>query len=353
MHRLIPILLLGAAAGVSATEPEASGGLTLTGLMAESDRANPVAGGSLDLVMVQALGPGALVVNIEGNTAVLPGSVPDRFAGADANAGVARLNGSNGMVQISELKYRWDRAPEQALTAGLLDPAAYLDLAATANDEKSQFLNAALVNNQAIALPDYTLGFAWEQTVGGSQLFGLLTGSHGVGDTRRKSYGELIDVTADGKGLFAAGGLRRDFGLLSAEAGAWGNNANHMRLDGTADGRTNYGAWGLLGGAWEGGGFDLRAGYANPAVSAANVFFSASLGFELESATLGIGWAVTRLAPDARGPGPDEARVTEWYLRFPVAGIEATLDLQYLENPGFDATLPASRVGGVRLRYEL
>jgi hypothetical protein len=353
MHRLIPIVFLGAATGALAEGPGVSGGLTLTGLMAEGGRANPVAGGSLDLVLVRELGPGALVVNIEGNTAVLPGSVPDRFAGSDANAGVARLNGSNGTVQISELKYRWDIAPEQAFTFGLLDTAAYLDLAATANDEKSQFLNAALVNNQTIALPDYTLGLAWEQAVGGSQLFGLLTGSHGLGDTRRKSYGELVDVTADGKGLFAAGGLRRDFGFFSAEGGAWGNNANHTRLDGTADGRTNYGAWGLLGGAWDRGGFDLRAGYANPAVSAANVFYSASVAFELESATLGIGWAVTRLAPDARGPGLDEARVTEWYLRFPMAGIEATLDLQYLENPGFDATLPASRVGGVRLRYEL
>jgi hypothetical protein len=353
MYRLIPTLLCFAAAGALAEGPEASGGITVTALLAEGNRADPVAGGSLDLVLVQALGPGALVVNIEGNTAVLPGSVPDRFAGADANAGVASLNGSNGTVQVSELKYRWDSMPEQVFTFGLLDTAAYLDLAATANDEKSQFLNAALVNNQTIAFPDYTLGLVWEQAVAGAQLFGLLTGSHGLGDTPRKSYGEVVDVTADGRGLFVAGGLRRDFGLLSVEAGAWRNDADHQTLDGTATGRTNYGAWGLLGGAWEGGGFDLRGGYANPEVNPANVFFSASLGFDLESATLGIGWAVTRLAPDARGPGLDEARVTEWYLRFPLAGIEATLDLQYLENPGFDATLPASRVGGVRLRYEL
>jgi hypothetical protein len=341
----------GIAADADALRGELSGGVTATVLGAEGGRADPAAAASFDLVMVKPHAAGAWVMYVEGSTSVNDGTVSAVFPDANADAGTAAVNGSEGTVQVSELKYRWGVTEGAALSFGVLDATAYLDASGTANDENTQFLNVSLVNNPTIEFPDYTLGLVYEQALGETMhVIGLVSSSHGIADNPDHSYAQLFDVDDEGKGTFAVAALRFD-APLSIELGLWTSSADHATLDGVRADRSNHGAYAVAGAAYERMSFDLRAGYADPDVTEANVFASASLAYTAASATFGVGYARSNLAEDAKGAARDDSSVAEVYVRMPLGGIEATLDLQQLRNPGFDATVPDTRVGGVRLHY--
>jgi len=148
-----------------------------------------------------------------------------------------------------------------------------------------------------------------------------------------------------------AAALRGSGEVWNGELGLWNSSAEHTTLDASEADVGNYGAWAVLGAALPGMGFDLRAGYADPDVTAANLFASATLAAELGGTTLGLGYARSALADGAQAAGLDAASVTELYVRFPVGAVELTLDLQHLRNHGFSTAVPDTRVGGVRLHY--
>ncbi|MBN2841682.1 MAG: carbohydrate porin, partial [Sedimentisphaerales bacterium] len=61
-------------------------------------------------------------------------------------------------LDIVELFYQADLTDSFSLTVGKIDFTGFFDASAYANDEASQFLNGALVNNPSIPFPDYSLG---------------------------------------------------------------------------------------------------------------------------------------------------------------------------------------------------
>lgn len=64
----------------------------------------------------------------------------------------------NRSLDIVELFYDVSLADSLGLTVGKIDFSGFFDASAYANDEASQFLNGALVNNPTIPFPDYSLG---------------------------------------------------------------------------------------------------------------------------------------------------------------------------------------------------
>jgi porin len=92
-------------------------------------------------------------------------------------------------LDVVEALFEWSLSDGRlVLMAGKMDFAGVFDTSEYANDEASQFLNGALVNNPTIPLPDYCLGMiatvqvteAWHVSVGAgdAQADGRETGFH-------------------------------------------------------------------------------------------------------------------------------------------------------------------------------
>lgn len=64
----------------------------------------------------------------------------------------------NRSLDIVELFYETSLTDGLTLTIGKIDFTGYFDASEYANDEATQFINGALVNNPAIPFPDYSLG---------------------------------------------------------------------------------------------------------------------------------------------------------------------------------------------------
>ncbi len=64
----------------------------------------------------------------------------------------------NRSLDIVELFYEVSLTERLSLTVGKIDFSGFFDASAYANDEVTQFLNGALVNNPTVPFPDYSLG---------------------------------------------------------------------------------------------------------------------------------------------------------------------------------------------------
>ncbi len=64
----------------------------------------------------------------------------------------------NRSLDIVELFYEVSLTDRLGLTVGKIDFSGFFDASAYANDEATQFLNGALVNNPTVPFPDYSLG---------------------------------------------------------------------------------------------------------------------------------------------------------------------------------------------------
>ena len=307
---------------------------------------------SLDLVFNLELGPGNLVVYAEGSTSPQPGDVAGVFGEVNGDAGSALDSNGDGRLQVSEFRYTLNLERGGHVTAGLLDTTVYLDttshanptsgpdFSGIANDETSQFLGNSFVNNPIVEFPDYALGIAYG-THDIDERFGLqatLTSSNGLADNDDASYSELVDVGADGKGVFAAveGHYHAGPSFL-ARLGLWTNTRDHQRLDTASDDADNRGVYGVFEGGLGPGHYNVRLGYSDPDVSPGETFVALATEQPLGFATLGLGLAHTG-ASDELGPGSDDTIHAETFLRFDVNDyLQISPDLQYVENSGFDA----------------
>ncbi len=104
---------------------------------------------------------------------------------ADTESGVNNINGrSRDAVIIAEVTHAMTtRAGELTITGGVLDPTEFLDENAFANDELSQFMNLAFVNDPIANLPTYDVGAAVRLDSGDWQFtaLGQRYGSNGIG----------------------------------------------------------------------------------------------------------------------------------------------------------------------------
>lgn len=291
------------------------------------------------------MGPGHWHAWIEAATTPQRGGITRAYPSANADVGTALGGDGEGRVQVSELRYGLTLSPTTTLYMGLMDPTVFLDTtgsltpgiddAGIANNETRQFLAAPFVNNPSIDFPDYTLGavlsnFAPHSAFGG-QL--MIASSNGLADNPRADYGQLFDVGARHKGVFAAGeGYVHDGDRLFARLGAWTNSHRHVGAAGRALGH-NYGAYAVIDGrASDRAGLNLRLGWANPRVSNTRTFAAVAGEAPIGSIALGAAIARSQVSDTHDAPTPDGLQ-SEVYARIPVtAYLHISPDIQYIAH---------------------
>jgi hypothetical protein len=294
---------------------------------------------SFDLVTTLPRGNGKWVIYVEGNSSPRDNGVSSQLAEANADAGSALDRDGNGRLQVSELHY-FSPWADGLLVSGLVDVTTTLDSSEVANDETGQFLSAPLVNNPTIEFPDYSLGVVYNRETGEDRGYSLaLTSSHGLADNPHASYAQLVDISAEGKGVFAAVEGQWPLAAAKLHTGVWLNSADHSRLDGSAGTAANYGLYLVIDGHMADSQWNLRAGLANEQVARASRFLAAAVQRPLARATLGLGLAYTGLSPQDPSPQQDDSWQAEAYLRFdPRPHLSLTPAVQWLRHSGFDAS---------------
>ena len=341
----------------NASELEFIGGITTVYQTTSDSRIDSEFTASADLGVSWHRRLGSWWMYLEGNTSPQSSGVTTFLPEANADAGTALDDDREGRIQLSELNFRFDLRRERALTLGLLDPSAYFDQSRITNDENTQFLGVAFVQNPSIEFPDYTLGAVYEHPFMNGPLLRLaLTSSNGIADNPNVSYSQLVDVDDQDKGVFAAIGASWKAESWLLKTGAWTNTAPHETFDGDRDGAENYGAY-LTAGYQRGrNALNLRLGLANPEVSAASRFSALAYQRSYSRTVLGIGAARTWLSPEVDDTDRDDTTQLETYLRYEVIrGLFATADVQYLINSAFDSSNESRddrvAVYGIRLTY--
>lgn len=363
---VVPVLVSTFSAGVWADEPqvrhgviqeqkpgvEVQAGTTFTFQTSNDSRLEDEGLLSVDLTAEVPIRQGALLTYVEGNISPRQGGISSLVEEVNGDAGSALDGQGKGRLQVSEIHYT-QRIGENIFTVGILDPDCRLDNSKIANDETSQFLGKAFINNPTIAFPDYTLGGCMHihQGLAPYGLNVLVTSSHGLGDNPRRSYSELFDVGASGKGVFAGVELYRQTAYGVWRAGVWNNTADNEYVDGSGRVGDNSGMY-ISGDYIRGNyGLNLRLGLANEDVSEVASF--ASLAFErrFEDAILGIAAGYTG-ASDEVGDTNEDISQSEVYYRFGLnESLAITPSVQWVKNSGFDSS--DSSVGSDLLVYSL
>lgn len=350
-------LLIGGT--VADAGPMLSGGITVVGLFPEDERILNDLTMSADLYVEQAIGSGNLNVYIEANSRLDADQASSMLVESNADAGTALIRGGKGGVQLSELYYRKRMEGEAALSFGMLDPSSYLDRTRITNDENVQFLGASFVNNPTIAFPDYTLGVVYQRPGHERlpQINAVLASANGLADNPNLSYSELLRLTADDDGVFAAIGLGWENTDRLVRAGAWLNSRAHVLLEDPTRTAGSYGAYLVFGQSLTARhALNLRVGFADDDVTAGSRFVSVAWRARWRDHALGIAVARTFLSDKVVGNNLDDTTHLEMYGRFALNGrAHVTGSVQHIINSGFqaDASGPRSSawLAGLRFHY--
>lgn len=312
---------------------------------------------STDLVARIPQGPGLWTLYLEGATSPRGSGVSSRLVEANADAGTALGSDGEGRIQLSELHYRFPFAGN-TWCLGIIDPSGPLDASEVAGNETRQFLGASFAHNPTIEFPDYTLGGCLHREARG-RVLGLkavLASSHGLADNPKASYGQLLDVDENEKGVFAGGELYWQGAARTLRLGAWTHTADHARLDGSAGDARNYGVYALADARSGRTRWNLRLGWANEAVSRGADF--AALAVELPRGPLTVGAGLARLGASPKAAGADDLLHAELYARHAVnRRVHVTPSVQLIRNSNLassDAGLDAEQlVWGLRVSVGL
>ena len=318
------------------------GGLTAVYQDTDDRRVSSEATLSADLTATWRAGRGAWFVYVEASTSTSSSGISAFYPTANADAGSVLTQDGNAGIQISELNYTFELPANRSLVIGLIDSSAWLDRGRIANDENQHFLNGSFVNNATIEFPDYTVGGVFRRAgyQFSPELVLVFASSDGIADLADRSYQDLLEVTSDERGVFAGAGASWLFERWSWRAGAWLRTDDHDVGPTATDTGMNYGAYGVIGWQHESNAFNLRMGLANPDVSIADRFIAVAYERQTRYGLFGVGVAKTAIADDFREAGRDDAYDAEAFFRIPVFGQSAHLtpSVQYIKNPGFDAS---------------
>lgn len=261
----------------------------------------PARNGALELRVEAAAGPPDLTA---------PAVCPSRAAG-DADPFAASV----GETRLVAFQYSFSHDSGD-WSLGYVEARSHLDFSAVANDDKTQFAQAAFVNNPTLALPGSRLGLSWQRTAG--------SGASGHG---------ILLAQDDDAGAFLAGEAWRDVAGIVARLGAW--QGRHG--DGCGDAHPAERGRGVY------AGFDghlaalrwnLRAGLGR--VGATNAaFVGLALEAPLRRGVLGL--AAGRERAVAHG-GAERARHAELYYRLALpGGLWLVPGLQFSDRAGASA----------------
>jgi porin len=278
----------------------------------------------------------------------------------------------NRSLDIVELFYEVPLNEVLTLTVGKIDFTGFFDAGAYANDEASQFLNGALVNNPGIPFPDYSLGviLSWAITdnwylMGGiadAQADGRETGFRtafggedyffsiletGLTASLPSNNGDLIGTYRAGVWYDPqpkANADRLQEGKSYRDDTGWYLSFDQMLAKENADPADTQGL----------GGF-FRYGYAPSRSNDITQFYSFGVQYQglfdgRDDDVLGIGYAHGVFSDTADTTyTSDYESVLEVYYSAQVADwLNLSPSMQYVANPGGDRTVGDAVVLGVR-----
>jgi len=143
---------------------EVEGAYTVVGQTSDDGALEESTTGSVDLYLGWSRGAGRFEAYVEGNSSLKDEGVATRLPRSNADAGTALDPGRSGRFQLSELKYRYAWPSDRSITAGLLDPSAYLDATRINNDENLtpsvQYLVNGGFDSSAISLDDNVMVYS-------------------------------------------------------------------------------------------------------------------------------------------------------------------------------------------------
>ena len=278
---------------------------------------------------------------------------------ANADAGSVLNRDGDGGVQISEFNYTFYIGDDRRLMVGLVNPSAWLDRSRISNDENTQFINGSFKNNATIEFPDYTLGavMRWLGSTARPEISLVIASSDGIADLPDRSYQDLLDLSTDDRGAFVGADAKWLRDRTTIRLGAWLRSGDHEVSGSPGEFEANYGIYGVLGSHVGDNALNFRLGMANEDVSIATQFAAASYQRSTRIGLFGLGLASTRIANSFRQADLDDVASAEAFIRIPIgdSGAQITPSIQYVENPGFDAsgaTLSSSAiVASVRFHW--
>jgi hypothetical protein len=261
------------------------------------------------------------------------GSPPDKEIAAVnlLNSQTARL--SNNQLSLREAWIKTALFDQKlSLSVGRLDLTSYFDHNAVANDESTQFISDALVNNPVLGLTTNGLGLAavYDPKIGVNFKFGVQQSKE--------------DATSLSKSLYTLGEieyLARPFSLPEGHYRLWGRQDNS-----TGEKKSGFGV-----------SFDQKLApavtlfgrYGNGFVGSVDAkmrFYSGGLGFQAPLAfnpldTWGIGYAKTEIVD-----GANEKVMEAFYNLNLTHSLSLSFLLQYVMEPqiGADYVLPGLRL---------
>jgi hypothetical protein len=276
----------------------------------------------------------ALNTSFFADLVAIGGPSPDREISSVSllNSQTARL--TNNSLQTREAWIRTELGPNQlfGITVGQIDLTNYFDRNAVANDETSQFISDALVNNQVLGLTNNGLGAV--VLIDPKSFFNFKLGVQ-ESNPNATSLSQGLVSLAEGELIGVP------FGLGEGHYRLWG------RVDNTY-GDNRYG-WGIS--------IDQRitptvtlfgrygSGFINPTVQYAQ-FFSFGAGFQSPFSLnpldkWGIGYAQTEIRH-----GAQEKLGEVFYNLHLTEHLEASAMLQYAVEHGLDAQylIPSTRL---------
>ncbi len=347
----IPTAALLLACTASANELSFEGGITTVAQGSDDSRAEAEVTVSADLFVTLPRRNGEWLLYIEASSSPRSSGVSAFYPTVNADARSVLTQDGGGGVQVSELNYTFFMDGGRSLMLGLIDPSAWLDRGRIANDENQHFLNGSFVNNATIEFPDYTLGAVYRLAGKGSrpEMTFIATGSDGIADIPDRSYQDLLDLNSGGRSAFLGAGASWLYDRASWRLGAWLRTDDHTVADSDTDTEWNYGVYGVFGWRSHVNAMNVRVGVANPDVSIAGGFVAIAYERETPLGLFGIGIARTHISEGFRASGRGFALDTEAFFRIPIFGDSGhiTPSVQYVENPGFDASDATAQTSAV------
>jgi hypothetical protein len=342
-----------------ADEVTLQGGVTTVLQDSDDSRVDTELTASADLITTLPRGKGEWLLYIEASSTPDSNGISALYPTANADAGSVLNRDGDGGVQISEFNYTFHIGDDRRLMVGLVNPSAWLDRSRISNDENTQFINGSFKNNATIEFPDYTLGavMRWLGSTARPEISLVIASSDGIADLPDRSYQDLLDLSADDRGAFVGADAKWLRDQTTVRLGAWLRSEDHEVFGSPGEFEANYGIYGVLGWHIGDNALNFRLGMANEDVSIATQFAAASYQRSTRIGLLGFGLASTRIANSFRQADLDDVASAEAFLRIPIgdSGAQITPSIQYVENPGFDAsgaTLSSSAiVASVRFHW--
>ena len=335
----VPLFLLSATASANYSW---NGGVTGIFQASDSQRVDSEWTLSADLVFRSTSERGEWLVYAEGSTAPDSTGVSSLYPTANADAGSVLNRDGDGGLQISEFNYTFFLEDEKTVSAGLIDPSAWLDLGRIATDENTEFLNGSFSHNATIQFPDYTLGgvFNWNGWDRGPDLAVVVSSSDGIADVPDNSYQDLLNLGSSGRGVFVGAQAGWSHNQLAFRLGGWWRSDEHRVLgtNQTSDG--NYGSYVVVGWRKQSDAVNFRFGVAKKDVSLTNQFTAVAYERQTQHGLFGVGIAHTAVADTFQQRNLADVWDAEVFYRFSVANdrVQLTPSIQHVENPGFDGT---------------